>query len=71
MEQENRSFMVRIEHFTMTADRPAFHNAERPKFFLEKVTADTSFQNKLKTAASSYAVLAITKEAGLLISAEN
>ena len=44
---------------------------ERLKSFLEKVTADTSLQVKLKAGANSHAVLVITKEAGLIISARN
>ena len=44
---------------------------QRLKSFLEKVTADTSLQVKLKAGANSHAVLVITKEAGLIISARN
>ena len=43
---------------------------EQLKAFLEKVKADTSLQEKLKAAADSDAVLAIAKEAGFMISAE-
>ena len=44
---------------------------EQLKAFLEKVKADTSLQEKLKTAADSDEVLAIAKEAGFSISAED
>ena len=44
---------------------------EQLKAFLEKVKADTSLQEKLKAAADSDAVLAIAKEAGFSISAED
>ena len=44
---------------------------EQLKAFLEKVTADTSLQEKLQAAADSDAVLAIAKEAGFSISAED
>ena len=44
---------------------------EQLKAFLEKVKADTSLQEKLKAAADSDAVLAIAKEAGFMISAED
>ena len=43
---------------------------EQLKAFLEKVKADTSLQEKLKAAADSDAVLAIAKEAGFSISAD-
>ncbi|QNI53381.1 nif11-like leader peptide domain protein [Synechococcus sp. BIOS-E4-1] len=38
---------------------------------MEKVKADTSLQEKLKAAANTDAVLAIAKEAGFKISAED
>ncbi|WP_067325418.1 Nif11-like leader peptide family natural product precursor [Synechococcus sp. MIT S9504] len=41
------------------------------KAFLEKVQNDTSLQEKLKAAADSNTVLAIAKEAGLMISADD
>ncbi|KZR84144.1 Nitrogen fixation protein of unknown function [Synechococcus sp. MIT S9509] len=41
------------------------------KGFLEKVKADTSLQEKLKAAANSDAVVAIAKEAGFSVSAED
>ncbi|KZR88896.1 Nitrogen fixation protein of unknown function [Synechococcus sp. MIT S9509] len=44
---------------------------EQLKAFLEKVKGDTSLQEKLKAAADSNAVLAIAKEAGFKISAED
>ena len=43
---------------------------EQLKAFLEKVKADTSLQEQLK-AADTDAVLAIAKEAGFMISAED
>lgn len=47
------------------------HSLEQLKAFLEKVKADTSLQEKLKAAADADAVLAIAKEAGFKISAED
>ena len=44
---------------------------EQLKAFLEKVKADTSLQEKLKAATDSDAVLAIAKEAGFSISADD
>ena len=44
---------------------------EQLKSFLEKVKADTSLQEKLKSAADSDAVLAIAKDAGFSISADD
>ena len=44
---------------------------EQLKAFLEKVKADTNLQEKLKAAADSDAVLAIAKEAGFSISADD
>ena len=44
---------------------------EQLKAFLEKVKADTSLQEKLQAAADSDAVLAIAKEAGFMISADD
>ena len=44
---------------------------EQLKAFLEKVNSDTSLQEKLKAAADSDAVLAIAKEAGFSISADD
>ena len=44
---------------------------EQLKTFLEKVKADTSLQEKLKAAADSDAVLAIAKDAGFIISADD
>ena len=44
---------------------------EQLKSFLEKVKADTSLQEKLKAAADDDAALAIAKEAGFMISAED
>jgi predicted ribosomally synthesized peptide with nif11-like leader len=41
---------------------------EQLKAFLEKVKADTSLQEKLKTAANANAVAAIAKDAGFVIS---
>ena len=43
---------------------------EQLKAFLEKVKADTSLQEKLKAAADNDAVVAIAKEAGFSISAD-
>ena len=44
---------------------------EQLKAFLEKVKADTNLQEKLKAAADADAVLAIAKEAGFSISADD
>ena len=44
---------------------------EQLKAFLEKVKADTSLQEKLKAAGDADAVLAIAKEAGFSISADD
>ena len=44
---------------------------EQLKSFLEKVKADTSLQEKLKGAADTDAALAIAKEAGFAITAED
>ena len=44
---------------------------EQLKAFLEKVKTDTSLQDKLKAAADADAVLAIAKEAGFSISADD
>ena len=44
---------------------------EQLKAFLEKVKDDTSLQEKLKAAADADAVLAIAKEAGFSISADD
>ena len=44
---------------------------EQLKAFMEKVKADTSLQEKLKAAADANAVLAIAKEAGFMISADD
>ena len=44
---------------------------EQLKAFLEKVKGDTSLQEKLKAAADIDAVLAIAKEAGFSISADD
>ena len=44
---------------------------EQLKAFLEKVKGDNSLQEKLKTAADAQAVVAIAKEAGFSISAED
>ena len=44
---------------------------EQLKSFLEKVKTDTSLQEKLKAAADSDAALAIAKEAGFAITAED
>ena len=44
---------------------------EQPKSFLEKVKADTTLQEKLKAAADADAALAIAKEAGFAITAED
>ena len=44
---------------------------EQLKAFLEKVKADASLKEKLKAAADSNAVLAIVKEAGFSISADD
>ena len=43
---------------------------EQLKAFLEKVKADTSLQEKLKTAGEADTVAAIAKEAGFNISAD-
>ncbi|WP_114991471.1 Nif11-like leader peptide family natural product precursor [Synechococcus sp. UW179A] len=44
---------------------------EQLKAFIAKVQSDTSLQEKLKAAADSDAVLAIAKEAGFSISADD
>ena len=44
---------------------------EELKAFLAKVKGDTSLQEKLKAAADSDSVLAIAKEAGFMISAND
>ena len=44
---------------------------EQLKSFLEKVKGDTSLQEKLKGAADADAALAIAKEAGFAIKAED
>ena len=44
---------------------------EQLKSFLDKVKADTSLQEKLKAAADTNAALAIAKEAGFAITAED
>ena len=44
---------------------------EQLKAFLEKVQVDTSLQEKLKAAADNDAVVAIAKEAGFNISADD
>ena len=46
-------------------------SVEQLKAFLEKVKGDTGFQEKLKAAADSDAVLAIAKEAGFSVSADD
>ena len=43
---------------------------EQLKAFLEKVKADTSLQEKLKAAGDAEAVVAIAKDAGFMITAE-
>ena len=44
---------------------------EQLKSFLDKVKADTTLQEKLKAAADADAALAIAKEAGFAITAED
>ena len=44
---------------------------EQLKAFLEKLKADTSLQEKLKAASDADGVVAIAKEAGFSISAED
>ena len=44
---------------------------EQLKAFLEKVKGDNTLQEKLKAAADSDVVLAIAKEAGFMISADD
>ena len=44
---------------------------EQLKAFLEKVKADTSLKEKLKAASDADGVVAIAKEAGFKISAED
>jgi predicted ribosomally synthesized peptide with nif11-like leader len=44
---------------------------EQLKSFLEKVKADTSLQEKLKAAADADSALAIAKESGFAITAED
>ena len=52
------------------APRPPM-SEEQLKAFLEKVNGDTALMEKLQAAADSDAVLAIAKEAGFMISAED
>ena len=52
------------------ATRPPM-SEEQLKAFLEKVKGDTSLQEKLKATADSGVVLAIAKDAGFSISAED
>jgi len=44
---------------------------EQLKAFLEKAKVDTSLQEKLKAAADSDAVVAIAKDVGFMISADD
>ncbi|QNI56294.1 nif11-like leader peptide domain protein [Synechococcus sp. BIOS-E4-1] len=44
---------------------------EQLKAFIEKVKADTSLQEQLKAAADVDAALAIAKEAGFMLSADD
>ena len=44
---------------------------EQLKAFLEKVKGETSLQVQLKAAADSQAILAIAKETGFMISADD
>jgi predicted ribosomally synthesized peptide with nif11-like leader len=44
---------------------------EQLKAFIEKVKADSSLQERLKSASDADAVVAIAKEAGLSISADD
>ena len=44
---------------------------EQLKAFLDKVKVDTSLQEKLKAASDADGVVAIAKEAGFMISAED
>ncbi len=44
---------------------------EQLKAFIEKVKADTSLQEKLKAAGDADSVVAIAKEAGFMISADD
>ncbi|MAR06772.1 MAG: lantipeptide [Cyanobium sp. NAT70] len=44
---------------------------EQLKSFLEKVKTDTSLQEKLKSSADTNAAVAIAKEAGFAITAED
>ena len=44
---------------------------EQLKAFLEKVRDDTSLQEKLKVAADANVIVAIAKEAGFIISADD
>ena len=46
-------------------------STEQLKAFLEKVKADTSLQEKLKAASDADAVVAIAKEEGFSISADD
>ena len=46
-------------------------SAEQLRAFLEEVKGNTSLQEKLKSAADSDAVLAIAKEAGFSVSADD
>ena len=52
------------------ASRPLM-SEEQLKAFLEKVKADTSLQEKLKAASDADAVVAIAKDAGFSISADD
>ena len=50
---------------------PSQMSEEQLKFFLEKAKTDASIEEKLKTAANVDAVIAIAKEAGFAIAAED
>ena len=50
---------------------PSQMSEEQLKFFLEKAKTDASIEEKLKTAADVDAVIAIAKEAGFAIAAED
>ncbi len=50
---------------------PSQMSEEQLKFFLEKAKTDASIEEKLKTAANVDAVIAIAKEAGFAITAED
>jgi predicted ribosomally synthesized peptide with nif11-like leader len=68
----SEALIVRFKRFDWNGISELFlMSEEQLKEFLEKVKADTSLQEKLKAAADTGAALAIAKEAGFSISADD